>query len=89
MNRGPLGLTTSQAVEGFIQEKMAEGLSPNTLRSYDHLLGVWPSRATELDLERVTTQDLRAFLAWLRTDYKPVRFSGSDRPLSPKSIRNT
>jgi integrase/recombinase XerD len=34
------------------------------------------------------TQDLRAFPAWLRTDYKPRRLCGGDDPLSPKTVRN-
>ena len=34
------------------------------------------------------TAELRGYLAWLATDYMPVRFSGSAEPLHPKTIRN-
>ncbi len=88
MNRRPLVLKLSQAVLGFLQQKTAEGLSPNTLVSYKHLLSVWVSHLGDVLLNRVKTSHLREFFAWLRTDYKPRRFSGSARPLAPKSIRN-
>jgi integrase/recombinase XerD len=36
----------------------------------------------------VTSSELTGYLAWLRTEYTPVRFNGNTEPLSPKSIRN-
>jgi integrase/recombinase XerD len=42
----------------------------------------------DVEVSQVTTQEVRAFLAWLRTDYKPRRITGDDRPLSSKTIRN-
>lgn len=88
MNRRPLFLNPSQAVPGFLQQKTAEGLSPTTLLSYKHWLAVWLSHTTDASLDRIKTQDLREYFAWLRMEYKPRRFSGIDRPLAPKSIRN-
>jgi integrase/recombinase XerD len=44
--------------------------------------------AGDVDVAKVTTKDIRAFLAWLRTDYRPKRFSGDTRPLSRKTVRN-
>ena len=41
-----------------------------------------------MDVGRLTVEHVRGFLAWLRTDYKPKRFSGATHPLSPKSLRN-
>ena len=88
MNRRPLVLKPSIAVSGFLQMKTAEGLSPNTLLSYKHLLNVWVSQTPDVPVDRLRVQHLREFFAWLRTDYKSRRFSGNERPLTAKSIRN-
>ncbi len=88
MNRRPLGLKLDKALTGFLQHKAAEALSPNTLIAYEHDLKLWIKYAGEADISQVTTQDLRAFLAWLHTDYKPHRFSGSEHPLAAKTIHN-
>jgi integrase/recombinase XerD len=88
MNRRPSGLQFSKALVGFLQYKAAEGLSPNTLCNYEHHLGVWLEYAGDTDVGQVTAQNLRAFLAWLRTDYTPRRLTGGDQPLSPKTVRN-
>ena len=59
MNCSLLGLTVSKALLGFLQYKTAEGLSPNTLLSYEHLLNLWVSHIGEdVDVGKVTTQDL-------------------------------
>jgi len=73
MNRRPLGLKLDKALTGFLQHKAAEALSPNTLIAYEHDLKLWIRYAGDVDVCQVTTQNLRAFLAWLHTDYKPHR----------------
>ncbi|MDY6877320.1 MAG: tyrosine-type recombinase/integrase [Chloroflexota bacterium] len=89
MNRRSPGLQLSKALVGFLQYKAAEGLSPNTLRNYKDHLTCWLNYAGEdTEVSQVTSQDLRAYLAWLRTDYKPRRLTGGDQPLAPKTIRN-
>lgn len=88
MNQRPLGLKAEKALFGFLQHKMAEGLSPNTLKGYEGSLRVWASRTGEKSIEAITSDDVRAYLGWLRTEYKPHRMSGREDPLSPKSIRN-
>ena len=88
MNRRPLFLKLQKAVLGFLQQKTAEGLSPTTLLSYQHLLGTWAAHLGDVPINHITTRDLREFFVWLRTEYKPRRFSGSVQPLAPKSIRN-
>jgi integrase/recombinase XerD len=42
----------------------------------------------DVDIGDVTTQDVRGYLAWLRTEYKPRRWKQTDDPLSPKTLRN-
>lgn len=49
---------------------------------------MWLDHVGDVEVSQITTQDLRAYLAWLRTDYKPHRLSGEDHPLAPKTIRN-
>ena len=88
MNRRPLGLKLDKALTGFLQHKAAEALSPNTLIAYEHDLKLWIRYAGDVDVCQVTTQNLRAFLAWLHTDYKPHRFSGSEHPLAAKTVHN-
>jgi len=63
-------------------------LSPRTLVGYEHDLKLWVKYAGDVDVSAVTTPEIRAYLAWLRTEYKPHRLSGADHPLSPKTIRN-
>jgi len=46
------------------------------------------SYAGDVEINEVTAQDLRAYLAWLRTDYKHRRLTGGDQPLAPKTVRN-
>ena len=88
MNRRPSGLQLLKALVGFLQYKAAEGLSSPTLTSYEGHLKLWMSYAGDVEINEVTAQDLRAYLAWLRTDYKPRRLAGGDHPLSPKTVRN-
>ena len=88
MNCSSLGLKLSKALLGFLQYKTAEGLSPNTLMSYEHLLNLWVSQTGEdVEVSKITTQDLCNHIAWLRTEYKPRRFSGSEHPLAANSPR--
>jgi len=71
MNRISPGLSLSKAFVGFEQHKAAEGLGPRTLVSYMQHLGLFLEYAGDVDISQVTKQNLRAFLAWLRTEYRP------------------
>ena len=88
MDRRPSGLTLSKALVGYPQYKTAEGLSPSTLTTYEAHLRLWVSYAGEVTVNDVTARDLRAFLAWLRTEHEPRRVTDNTEPLSPKTIRN-
>jgi len=70
----------SQAVDGFILFKTAEGLRPNTLRLYRHHLTQFTAWADDPPLEAIDADRLAAFLAYLRDDYRP--------PLSSQSVYN-
>ncbi|MGA2821279.1 MAG: tyrosine-type recombinase/integrase, partial [Anaerolineales bacterium] len=81
-------LPLSQAIVGFLNSKIAEGLSSRTIESYTADLTKWVERTGDRDISKVSGQDVTAYLAWLRTDYTPHRFGGKDHPLSPKTLRN-
>ncbi len=88
MNRSTPGLKLSKVIPGFLQHKAAEALSPRTLESYEFHLKHWAEKAGDVELAKITAQDLRAYFAWLRTDYQPRRLAGGNQPLAPKTIRN-
>jgi len=88
MNRRPPVLKLSQAIVGFQQHKAAEALSPRTLVSYEQHLKNFLAHVGDLEVSHLKSADIRGYLAWLRTDYQPTRFTGSTAPLTPKTIRN-
>ncbi len=88
MNHRSSGLSVSDAIGGFLQFKLAEGRSPRTVVGYRHDLREWLIHAGDKDVTLVNAQEIRAFLIYLWTDYKPLRFSSDLLALSPKTIRN-
>lgn len=89
MNHQSPGLLISKAIAGFLQFKTAEGLSKNTIASYQRLLEQWLDYHKDGDIDRVTFQQLRDYLTYMRTEYIPRRITGgNDQKLSSKSIRN-
>ncbi|MBI9050025.1 MAG: tyrosine-type recombinase/integrase [Anaerolineaceae bacterium] len=81
-------LSISKSIDGFLKFKTAEGLSQRTISSYEYMLNHWVNTFGDQNVSEVQASDLTNYLAWLRTEYKPVRFNGSNEPLSAKSIRN-
>ena len=79
---------TEQIDVGFLKSKAAESVGARTLASYEQHLKYWLDFAGDVEVGQITAPDIRKYLAWLRTDYKPHRFTGNDKPLSPKTIRN-
>jgi len=88
MNQRPQKLKVSKAVQGFLQYKAAEALSPRTIESYQADLQRWIDHIGDIDVGKITPDILRAYLVWLHTEYKPKRFNGKTDPLSPKTINN-
>jgi len=66
-------LSFSKAITGFLQYKAAEGLSPNMLYNYERDLKRCLNYLGDVQVSRITTPDLRGYLAWLRSDYQPLR----------------
>jgi integrase/recombinase XerD len=89
MNRRSSGsLPISKTILGFLQYKAAEGLSPNTIASYDHDLKLWLEYTGDLAINKITSQSLQAYFLWLRNDYKSRQITGRPKPLAPKTIHN-
>jgi hypothetical protein len=82
MNRNVPGFPLVRAVPGFLQFQAAEALSDRTLESYRDHLACWQDYAGDPMVGQIISQDIRAFLAWLRDEYKPRRTSGATHPLS-------
>jgi integrase/recombinase XerD len=88
MNRRPSGLSVSKALVGYFNTKAAAGLSPRTLRNYEHRLKHWADFAGDADVTKVSPQDIRSYMAWMRDGYEAKRYNGDRSPLSPKTLRN-
>lgn len=95
MNRSSPGSTKSKStllisksIDGFLKFKTAEGLSQRTITTYEYTLNQWLKYIGDQCVSKVQPSDLTGYLAWLRTEYKPIRFNGSEEPLSAKTIRN-
>ena len=89
MKRKPSGsMSLSKAVVGFVNHKLAEGLTDRSVNSYERLLNKWIKYEGDKDVGEISSQNIRKYLAWLRTDYEPIRFNGKTHSLSPKTIRN-
>ena len=91
MNRRPPGsLSLSKAIAGFLQYKAAEGLSPNTLQSYQRrsqiVAGICRRHSDQPDHDRRCVQD---YFVWLRTDYQPRRVTGATVEPSPRRPSTT
>ncbi|MBP7692822.1 MAG: phage integrase N-terminal SAM-like domain-containing protein, partial [Anaerolineales bacterium] len=66
-SHGSMGL--KKAILGFVQAKEAEALSPRTIQSYQLHLETWAQYMGERSVNGITAQDVRAYLAYLRTEY--------------------
>jgi integrase/recombinase XerD len=89
MNRTASGfLILEKAIEGFLQFKIAEGLSPNTITAYRHDLKLFCDRVGNISVNKIDSRTISRHLSWLRTDYMPIRMNGKTHPLSNKSLRN-
>ena len=58
MNRCSPGFSIAKSIDGFVKFKTAEGLSPNTIVSYEHALCQWMDYIGDRPVEKVTTADI-------------------------------
>ncbi len=78
-------LMLCEAIKGFILARTADGCSPSTIEQYRWALDRLASRV-EKPIKEITLEDLRGFLAWLHTEYKPTRPNKDQSPLSGASM---
>ena len=89
MNQRPQGLKVEKALAGFLQYKSAEGLAPVTVSGYEHDLKLWIEYQGDLDVLKISSQQILSFLNYLRTEYVPRRITGGNsRKLAPKTVYN-
>lgn len=89
MNRRPPVLVISKAVVGFLQYKQADGLGPRTVDSYSSDLKLWLEFQEDVDVNIVSSQNIRQYLIFLLNDYVPRRITGNNHiKLSPKTVHN-
>jgi len=83
----------SQAIPGFLFAKEVQGLSPNTSRNYTLILKRFLLffRGEDPPLTDISALQIRAFLHSLQKEAPPTNrvIRQAEKPLSPKSIRNT
>ena len=68
MNHRPQVLNFSSALNGFLQYKLAEGLSPATVFNYERDLKLWLTHMRDQDIEKIISTDLLEFLNYLRSE---------------------
>jgi integrase/recombinase XerD len=75
----------SKAIEGFELSRLADGYAPVTLRGYRSSLGLLARYLEDPEVEKITSENLKAFMHHLRADYRPERPSGNVEPLATAS----
>jgi len=75
--KSKVALSLSKAIDGFLKFNTAEGLSQRTITSYEFTLSHWLDYIGDQDVSKIQASDLTAYMAWLRTEYKPKRWNGS------------
>jgi len=89
MNCRPLNsLPLGKAITGFVNYKIAEGLSDRSVDSYKRILEHWAEYAGNKCVTQFTDHDINTYLVYMRTEYVPMRWSGDTQTLSPKTLRN-
>ena len=81
-------MLTSKALEGFLLSKSSDGLSPNTSSIYRWALDKLVDYTHDKPVADVTTEDLRAWLSYLRNDYQNASPSRKSERLSASSLRD-
>ena len=89
MKRSPSSsISLEKAIIGFLNFKIDEGLSPRSTFSYQRILEKWVEYMGNRKIGQITEKDINEYLIYMRTEYKPKRFSGRTHMLSLKTIRN-
>jgi len=78
----------SKAIEGYNFSALADGYSQLTLITYRSALGTLLEYMGDKEVQAITTEDLRSFMTFLVTQYKPERRNNArnTEPLSTASM---
>lgn len=76
----------SQAIEGFKISALSDGYALVTIKGYLSSLGTLKEFLGDPEVSDITYDDLKQFMLYLRTDYKPERKSKSLAPLATASF---
>ncbi|MGD0879130.1 MAG: site-specific integrase [Anaerolineales bacterium] len=89
MHHRPQVLNFSSALNGFLQYKLAEGLSSSTVFNYERDLKLWLEHMGDQGIGKISSANLLEFLNYLRSEYVLCRIAGKEeRKLSEKTIYN-
>lgn len=79
----------SKAIEGFILSKQIEGLADSSLLVYQRYLERLCIYLQNPEIEQVSSDNIKQFIYYLQTDYKPQRWNSEDiSPLSDHTLKN-
>jgi integrase/recombinase XerD len=79
---------TSTALEGFKLFMSSGNYSQGTVRLYHDNLVHMIRFLNDPEVEKITLTDLQKFMTYMKTDYKPTRFSGDTSPISSSHLDN-
>jgi integrase/recombinase XerD len=75
----------SKSIEGFIISRLADGYSKVTVDGYKYALFIIAKYLEDPEIESITAEQLKQFMAWIKTEYVPKRSSGNTDELSTAS----
>jgi integrase/recombinase XerD len=78
----------SKAIEGFLLEARGGLYSPSYIPTMEIQLNYMCKFFGDPEVEALTPDHWKRYMAHLRTDYEPKRFSGDKSPLAPATIDN-
>jgi integrase/recombinase XerD len=78
----------TKAREGFLLFLGSDGYAKATIRLYGICLNTMITYLGDLKIHKVSEDDLRRFMYYLRTDYRPYRFTNHDKPIVPSTLDN-
>lgn len=76
----------SEALKGYRITKIAEGYADTTIKNTSRRLKMLFDWLEDPEIEDVRANDLKNFIYYLRTEYKPKRFSGDMAKLTESSV---
>lgn len=77
-----------EAVDGYLLDVSSRGYSPHTIMTNKRLLCLMADYLNDKPPNGVTTDDLRRFVVYMQTEYKPIRPNGDQAPLGPAAMDN-